>query len=224
VTGGWEDLTPDGPISDLDGDGIDDGCAYAADRLTFFASSIWLTADSVSAMLEYERVVRMVAGVPGPGEFGFSWAGDGGDGLALIPPGPMGPWPPFPPAPPAPPSPCEVANPDCITRYACCMERADKKFRSRIDFAEFVLWTCWLAVIGAGLNYAGCVATCAGSLACIVGCIGRGLTIPAAGLGWAECLRRHEQMVRDAEAQHRQDCADCMSQYENCLARQGVSN
>jgi len=59
-------VTAVGPLGDLDGDGIDDGCAYPADRLTFFAPSVRLTSDSLSAMVEYERLVQMLAGAPGP--------------------------------------------------------------------------------------------------------------------------------------------------------------
>jgi hypothetical protein len=39
--------------------------------------------------------VDVLSGAPGPGEFGFSWAGDGGDGLALVPPDSGWRWPPF---------------------------------------------------------------------------------------------------------------------------------
>jgi len=132
-----------GPLGDGDGDGVDDGCVYGADRLTLLTLTNTLSAEELAAFVDYENVVCELAGVCGHVEplgsrdGGAGLTGEGaeddsveGDGATGGSDGSGA----------GAPSPSE-----CMKKYSDCVRKAKKQFDADMQFAEGVVAGCLAA-------------------------------------------------------------------------------
>jgi len=187
-------VTPVGPLGDLDGDGIDDGCAYPADRLTFFAPSVRLTVGGLSAMLEYERLLQMLGGAPGVGSYWAEWGALLGGGWTL--PDELVPV----------PDPNNPGSGSCVQQYYECMRRADIAFSDRVEDAQGNLKRCthdrfWF-IMDMILICGASAVTGPGYFKCVAGVI-----LMAAHL--YPCEERYQEDMEVARQRYQRDREDC---------------
>jgi hypothetical protein len=194
LTGGQ--VTALGPLGDLDGDGIDDGCAYSADRVTFFSIATTLSTSELSALADYEGVLLKLAEapcIPG-GQLAGKADTDGGssagaDGEAIR---------------------------ECILEYHRCMRSAKASFLIRVADACADLAECLTQAIGfviGGLLFCSRLRVPVAVLGCAALIIGSGAH------RILHCAADYARAVEAAERAYKQDRAKCEADAEaaGCL-------